>query len=256
MTPTIPIPQREWVPSCFFLKHGRHGKTTIRYTPMHIQRAADVTYKSEIKLYGRNPVEPVWTTESGPLTLDSVFSVDSEKVAADLGAEDLLLYGEAFNYSPEMAPPTPNVAMPIHMHFSSSDGSLFGHLASFFIFGAPRSVQRGDFYYENFPCSLVDQSHKLTVFVINPFVRTGRFWVRIIGAKGEVWESDAVTLKGKGVAEWNAESSGCPVFTSPVGVVVKSDLKASSVFATRTADGKMVGLDHGHPFLQQVLDHR
>lgn len=215
-----------------------------------------MTYKSEIKLYGRSPVEPVWAAESEALGLNSVFSVDSAEVAADLGKESLLLYGEAYNYSPEMSPPTPNVAMPIHMHFSSKDGSMFGHLASFFIFGAPRSVQRGEFYYENFPCAMVNQDHRLSIYVINPFVRTGRFWVRLIARSDVIWESEPVTLKGKGVAEWNCEGSGCPEFDGPVGVVVKSDLKASSIFATRAGDGKMVGLDHGHPFLQQVLDHR
>ena len=60
---------------------------------------------------------------------------------------------------------------------------MFGHLASFFIFGAPRSVQRGDFYYENFPGARLDDDHHISAFVINPFVRTGRFRVIIVDAE-------------------------------------------------------------------------
>ena len=248
-------PVREWVPSCFIVLHDEHVRTTIRYTPMHIQRA-DVTYSSTLKIYGRNAVNPVWTAESGPMHLDSVFSIDSAQIAADLKTDKLLAYGEAYNVTPDMPPPTPNVSMPAHMHFSSTDGSMFGHLASFFIFGAPRSVERGEFYYESFPGVLSNEEHHVTVFVINPFVRTGRFTVSLIESAENRWESPEIIVKGKGVAEWSLPGSGCPHFKKPVAVLVKSDLKTSAFFATRTADGKMIGLDHGHPFLAQVLDHK
>ena len=134
-------PPREWVPSCFFLLHDEHVNTTVRYSPMHIQRA-DVRYRSEIKIYGRSPTQPVWSTESEAMRIDDVFSVDSARIAQSLGLKQMLAYGEAYNHTPDMAPPTPNVSMPVHMHFTSDDGSMFGHLASFFIFGAPRSVLR------------------------------------------------------------------------------------------------------------------
>lgn len=248
-------PPREWVPSCFLVMHDEHVSTTIRYSPMHIQRA-DVAYFSSMKIYGRNPINPVWSVESEKLHLDSVFCVDSAKIAADLGVKTLLAYGEAFNWTPDMTPPTPNVAMPVHMHFSSTDGSMFGHLASFFIFGAPRSVQRGDFYYENFPGARVDDDHHISAFVINPFVRTGKFRVILVDAEHGRWESPEMTVKGKGVAEWKSMGSGCPHSKNPIGIIVKADLKTSTFFATRAGDGKMIGLDHGHPFLAQVLSHQ
>jgi len=247
-------PVREWVPSCFLVMHDKNVSTTVRYSPMHIQRA-DVTYFSSMKIYGRNPVNPVWSAESGPMHIDDVFSIDSAKIASDLGVEKLLAYGEAFNHTPDMAPPTPNVAMPVHMHFSSADGSMFGHLASFFIFGAPRSVQRGDFYYENFPGARVDEDHHISAFVINPFVRPGRFRVIIVDAEFGRWESPEMVVKGKNVAEWTSIGSDCPKSKNPIGIIVKADLKTSTFFATRAADGMMIGLDHGHPFLAQVLDH-
>lgn len=244
---------REWVPVCFLVKHTKNVSTTIRFSPMHIQRA-DVTYFSTLKIYGRNALTPIWSAESGPLHIDSVFGIESAKIASDLGQEELLAYGEAYNWTPDMPPPTPNVSMPVHMHFTSTDGSMFGHLASFFIFGAPRSVQRGDFYYENFPGARVDANHQLTAHVINPFVRSGNCWIQVVGENGR-WESPALPIKAKGVIEWSSAGSDCPHFAGPVGIIVKSDLKTSAFFATRTADGKMVGLDHGHPFLAQVLDH-
>ena len=253
--PKAPKPAREWVPSCFLVMHSPSVSTSLRYSPMHIQRA-DVSYFSEIKIYGRNPVNPIWTAASDAMHLDDVFAVDSAKIAADLGVEKLLAYGEAFNHAPDMAPPTPNVAMPVHMHFSSTDCSMFGHLASFFIFGAPRSVERGEFYYENFPGARVDADHHISAFIINPFVRTGKFRIIIVDAEQGRWESPESTVKGKGVAEWTSIGSDCPRSRNPVGIIVKSDLKTSAFFATRTADGKMIGLDHGHPFLAQVLDHQ
>src|SRR5882724_2772901 len=109
---------REWVPTCFLVAHGPTVRSSIRYSPMHIQRAADVSYQSRIMIYGRSPVEPVWSVESSSLNLDDVFAVDSAKIAADLGVETLFHYGEAYNWSPEMPPPTPNIAMPVHLHYT------------------------------------------------------------------------------------------------------------------------------------------
>jgi hypothetical protein len=190
------------------------------------------------------------------MSLDDIFSVSSEEIAADLKAEQLFHYGEAYNWSPEMAPPTANIAMPLHVHYSSSDGSMQGHLASFFIFGAPRSVVRGDYYYECFPSARVDEGHHLSAFVINPFLRSSSYQVRIIRGDGGVWESPEMVVRGKSVAKWSSRESGFGGSSEPVGVVIKSKLKTTSFFATETADGVMVGLDHGHPFLAHVLDHR
>jgi hypothetical protein len=248
-------PPREWVPSCFFLLHDEHVHTTVRYSPMHIQRA-DVRYHSEIKIYGRSPTQPVWSTESAALQLDDIFSVDSAQIAQALSLKQMLAYGEAYNFTPDMAPPTPNVSMPAHMHFSSDDGSMFGHLASFFIFGAPRSVLRGNHYYENFPGARVDADHQISAFVLNPFVRPSRFWVRVVAADGSTWTSPELKVRGKGVAEWRSSASDCPASKEPVGIIIESELKTSAVFATRAGDGKMIGFDHGHPFLAQVLDHQ
>jgi hypothetical protein len=247
---------REWVPSCFLLVHDAHAHSTIRFTPMHIQRAADVSYRSSVKIYGRSAVQPVWQRESGSLHLDSVFSIDSAEVARDMKVERLFHYGEAFNFSPEMSPPTPNIAMPSHLHYGSDDGSFHGHLASFFIFGAPRSVQRGERYYESFPGARVNADFQISAFIINPFVRASKFRVQIVDAERGVWTSPEASVRGKGAAEWSSAGSDFPASKAPVGVIVQSDLKTTSFFATRDADGKMIGLDHGHPFLAQVLDHQ
>lgn len=246
-------PVREWVPSCFLVMHDAHVSTSIRYSPMHIQRAADVTYRSTIKLYGRSPVQPIWTAESGVMQLDDVFAVESGRIASDLGVEKLFVYGEAFNRSPEMAPPTPNIAMNLHVRYGSDDGSLHGQLASFFIFGAPRSIQRGVSYYESFPGARANADHSLSAFIINPFLRTSGYRIHIVDAKRGTWTSPGFTVKGKGAAEWNSAKSDFPGSPDPIGIIVQSDLKTTSFFATRNAEGKMIGLDHGHPFLAQVL---
>lgn len=248
-------PAREWVPTCFLVRHTPTIRSTIRYSPMHIQRAADVTYRSRISIYGRNPIQPIWTQESPPLNLEDVYSVDSLEIANALGTDTLLHYGEAYNWSPEMPPPTPNIAMPLHLHYTSTDGGFSGHLASFFIFGAPRSVLRGESYFESFPCARIDRNHQFSVYLINPFLRNSSYQILIVN-KGRVqWESETYFIKGKGVAEWLSKTSDFPGAEGPVGVVVKSQLKTTSFFATTNAEGKMIGLDHGHPFLAQVLQN-
>jgi hypothetical protein len=246
-------PAREWVPTCFLLRHNAQVRSTIRYSPMHIQRAANVTYRSRISIYGNNPMQPIWTKESPVMQLDDVFAIDSAQIADELGMESLFHYGEAYNWSPEMPPPTPNIAMPLHLHYTSTDGSFNGHLASFFIFGAPRIVLRGDSYFDNFPCARIDVDHDFSVFMINPFLRATTYQVLIVSDGKILWESETKTVRGKGVSTWSSRESTFPGCSQPVGIIVKSQLKATSFFATVNAEGKMIGLDHGHPFLAQIL---
>lgn len=249
--------QREWVPSCFLLAH-EEGRvwSTIRYSPRHIQRSADVTYLSSVKIYGRNPTQPIWSADSEPLHLDSVFAIDSSRIAAELGETRLLHYGEVYNRAPEMPPPTPNISMPAHIHYRSSDGGMNGHIASFFIFGAPRSIERGEYYYENFPAARIDDQHSLSVFIINPFLRPTTYSVSLVSRARGVWHSPEATIRGKGVVEWKSTDSDFPGAPDPLGVIVRTELKTSAFFASRDRSGLMLGLDHGHPFLSHVLDHR
>jgi hypothetical protein len=250
-----PKRHREWVPSAFLIVHDQNVSCTIRFTPMHLRRDPDARYYSTFKVYGNSPIQPVWEAESGALPLHSVFNVDSATIARELGVERLFHYGEAFNYSPDFNPPDPNIAMPSHVHYQSTDGSFHGHLASFFIFGAPRRIERGDYHYESFPAARVDAEHTVWVYVVNPFVRPSGFWVTLVTADGEKIESERQTIRGKGVATWSAEKITLPEGKNPVGVIVRSEAKTTSFFTTRTRDGKMIGLDHGHPFLTQVLNH-
>jgi hypothetical protein len=87
-------------------------------------------------------------------------------------------------------------------------------------------------------------------------VRPSRYWIRVVAADGSTWTSPEFKVRGKGVAEWRSSDSDCPRSANPVGIIVVSELKTSAVFATRAGDGKMLGFDHGHPFLAQVLDHQ
>ena len=252
---TKPKRHREWVPSAFLIVHNRNVSSTIRFTPMHLRRNAEARYFSSFKVYGNSPIQPVWQTESEALPLHSVYNVNSGDIARELGTEKLFHYGEAFNWSPDFNPPDPNIAMQSHVHYQSTDGSFQGHLASFFIFGAPRRIDRGDFHYESFPAARVDDEMYPSVCVINPFVRPSGFWVQLITAEGRRIESERQVVRGKGVAQWSGEALRLTAAQNPVGVIVRSEAKTTSFFTARTRDGRMVGLDHGHPFLTQVLNH-
>ncbi len=253
--PSKPKRQREWAPSAFLIVHDRDVSCTIRFTPMHIRRKADARYFSSVKVYGNNPLQPVWQAESGPLPLHSVYNIDSTTIARDLGVDRLFHYGEAFNSSPDFNPPDPNIAMASHVHYQSANGSFHGHLASFFIFGSPRRIERGEFHYESFPSARIDDQMYCSVYIINPFVRPSGFWVQLITADGEVIESERMTVRGKGVATWSGEGITFPAAKNPVGLIVRSEAKTTSFFTTRMRDGRMIGLDHGHPFLCQVLNY-
>jgi hypothetical protein len=250
-----PKRHREWVPSALLIVHDRNVSCTIRFTPMHLRRNPDARYYSSLKVYGNNALQPVWQAESGALPLHSVYNIESGAIARDMGVERLFHYGEAFNWSPDFDPPDPNIAMQSHVHYQSTDGSFQGHLASFFIFGAPRRIERGEFHYESFPAARVDGDVYCSVYVINPFVRPSGFWVKLVTADGETIESERMTVRGKGVATWSGEKIDLPAGKNPVGVIVRSEAKTTSFFTTRMRDGRMIGLDHGHPFLCQVLNH-
>ena len=251
----IPMRPREWVPSAFLVIHDRNISCTIRYTPMQLRRNAEARYFSHCRIYGNSPIQPVWQRESGPLPLQSNFNIDSAAIAADLGVEKLFHYGEVLNYSPDFNPPDANLAMPSHLHYQSTDGSFQGHIASFAIFGAPRRIERGDFHYESFPSARVDGEMYVSVYVVNPFVRPSGFWVQLAMPDGEKIDSERCVVRGKGVATWSSEALNLPPEKNPVSVIVRSEAKTTSFFTTRTRDGTMIGLDHGHPFLLQVMNH-
>jgi len=253
--PQKPKRHREWVPSAFLIIHDRNVSCTIRFTPMHLRRNPDARYISSFKVYGASPIHPVWQTESPELPLHSVFNVDSAAIAREIGADTLFHYGEAFNWSPDFNPPDPNIAMPSHVHYQSADGAFHGHLASFFIFGAPRRIERGDFHYESFPAARADDDLYPSVYVLNPFVRPSGFWVTLVTATGGKIESERMVVRGKGVATWSGEKITLPAAENPVGIIVRSEAKTTSFFTARTRSGQMIGLDHGHPFLTQVLNH-
>jgi hypothetical protein len=226
----------------------------VSYSPRHLCRR-EATYRARIRIYDRKLTEPVWQTESDALALGSVFTIDSRTIARDLGRTDFLLYGEAETWSPDSTPETANIIMPVHLHYASTDASMRGHLASFAIYGAPRVIERGELYYENFPSATIGAEGQLSIFIINPFLRPTQASVCLVQESG-AWESPAITIRGKSVCEWKSDASGFPGSAQPVGVVVKTNLKTTAFFAHRDPEGRMLGLDHGHPFLSQVLDHR
>jgi hypothetical protein len=249
-----PDPAQEWAPSCFVVAHGATVRSIIRFSARHICRR-EAAYRARIRIYGRSLTEPVWISESETISLGAVYSVESGEIARALGNSSFLLYGEADTWSADYMPETLNTSIGVHTHYASTDATFRGHIASFAIYGAPRVVERGAAYYENFPAALLNDTHHLSIFTVNPFLRSTKMSVRLIHSGG-VWESPTVTIRGKSVGEWKSAGCGFPGSVEPIGVVVKTDLKTNSFFATRDASGIMLGLDHGHPFLSQVLDHR
>ena len=244
---------QEWAPTCFLIAHSETANTTIHFAPRHICRR-EARYYARLRIYDRSLTQPVWTGESGECKLGSIHAWHSADIAKTIGKPSFMLYGEADAWSPDYAPAHYSLGMGVHAHYASTDATFRGQIAGFSIYGVPRIVVRGDYYYENFPAVLVNDRHRVSVFSINPFLRSTRLTILLIHEEG-VWESAPVVLRGKSVIEWKSVDCGFPGSEKPLGLVVKSELKTTSFFATRDAEGRMLGLDHGHPFLSQVLSH-
>jgi hypothetical protein len=253
--PPTPGVKREWVPSCMLMIHNEHTRTCLRFTPLQQSRDESVTYKAGFKIFDGDPLSPAFEIESPALPLFSVYSLESERVARELGRGSFFLYAEEHHRVVERGPLNVLIGLGTHMHFSSPHGGVFGHVASAFIFGAPRKMLKGDFYYENFPGVRLDADHRLIIYTMNPFTRACQYNVLMVDAKGRAYDSGMMEIPGKSVKEWSTDSMSISRPRNPFGVIIRSNLKTNSIYATIGRGNRMVSMDHGHPFLSQVLDH-
>jgi hypothetical protein len=146
--------------------------------------------------------------------------------------------------------------MPSNLHYFSKSGKLQGDLGSNYIYGAPRKAFKGEFYYDHFPLGRSFPGTVLKVFLMNPYVRPSDFRIFFTSSvrRNRLVSQGQVAGKAVGVVEFDipTSKSGSP----GLAVVVAAELKLNIVYGTLIkASGVMCGLDHGHPFLMQMLSH-
>jgi hypothetical protein len=248
-------PAREWVPTSFFLATGDDCATEIAFSPRQMMRNAALRYTSEITVYDPKSGRPCCRVRSKPIGLQDCFRTSSTALQSHLPPQVEFFYCEAFNAA-DAAPVDANVAMPSNLHYVSKSGKLQGDLGSNYIYGAPRKAFKGNFYYDHFPLGHEFPGTMLKVFLMNPYVRPSDFRISFTSRarRNRLASQGQVAGKAVGVVEIDI-----PVPSrkdTGLAVVVAAELKLNAVYGTLIkASGVMCGLDHGHPFLMQVLSH-
>ena len=238
----------EWAPSASFVMHTKTVSTSICFAPCTTTRA-EAPYFWELRLYDRNPIVPIVVRKSGPLNLFAQEVIDSETLCQEAGLSELFHYCEVMAYSPSASPAGVSSVLVSYHHFRSTDGSFQAHLPAAYIWGAARFTRTEQFHYENFPAAHCSQDSSLVVITINPYVRPLHYWIRLVAAGGAIQEYGPYIVRGKGVQRWDAVGLPIHALENPVGVIVRSDSKATSfVGAIDAKSGCMIDLEHMHPF--------
>jgi hypothetical protein len=248
-------PDREWVPTSFFLATGEDCATEIAFSPRQMMRNAMLRYTSEITVYDPKSGRPCHRVRSKPIGLQDCFRTSSAALQPHLPPAVELFYCEAFNTA-DAGPVDANVAMPSNLHYFSKSGKLQGDLGSNYIYGAPRKAFKGNLYYDHFPLGRGFPGMALKVFLMNPYVRPSAFQISFTSRtrRNRLVSDGQVAGKAVGVVEFDTPVSKGR--DSGLAVVVAAELKLNVVYGTLIkASGVMCGLDHGHPFLMQVLSH-
>ncbi len=242
--------QLEWAPSANFIVHDERVSTSVSFAPCTTTRAPG-RYYWEFRLYGRNPTEPIYVYRSKAMDLHGQETLDSAQICREAGLTKLFHYCEVMAYSPDVAPAGVSSVLVSYHHFRSTDGSFDAHLPAAYIWGAARFTRTERCHYENFPGVLCNPQTRLVVITLNPFVRPMKYWIELVGADGRKQEQGPFKIAGKGVSRWewvDAEAT----MKNPVGVIVRSESKAASfVGAIDLPSGRMIDLEHMHPFFSR-----
>ncbi len=241
----------EWAPSANFVLHDERVSTTISFSPLATTRLPG-RYFWEFRLYGANPIEPIFVHKSDAMALHDQVTLTSGQIAAAVGAERLFNYCEVMAHSPDTKPVGVSSVLVGFHHFTSTDGSVEAHLPAAYIWGAARFTRTERFHYENFPAVKITTDLRPVVYMLNPFVRPMNYWIVLTDAEGREYEEGPFRVAGKGVAHWSGARAQQAGLASPAGLVVRSESKGNAfVGSIHLPTGRMVDLEHMHPFFAQ-----
>lgn len=248
-------PDREWVPTSFFLAAGDDYVTEFAYSPRQIMRNAKLRYQSQIIVYDPKSAKPCHRVCSEPIGLQDCFRISSTALQPYLPPNVEFFYCEAFNTA-DAPPVDANVAMSSNLHYFSKSGKLQGDLASNYIFGLPRKAFKGRLYYDHFPIGHGFPGMALKVFLMNPYVRPSEFRIYFTSRTRRNHLVTVGQVTGKAVRAVEFDIPVSKGRHSGLAVVVAAELKLNIIYGTlMKSSGVMCGLDHGHPFLMQLLSH-
>jgi len=179
-------------------------------------------------------------------------TLHSADICRAAGLSKLFHYCEVMAYSPDVQPTGVSSVLVSYHHFTSRDGRFVAHLPAAYIWGAARFTRTERFHYENFPGAVATNEQQLVVITLNPFVRPTKYWISTVDALGGKYEEGPFRIPGKGVSRWDGVNVPHGSLKNPLGVIVRSDSKtASFVGATDLPSGRMIDLEHMHPFFSR-----
>jgi hypothetical protein len=240
-----------WAPTSVMIVHGNGVRTSVRYNPLEPNRALGSRWKVRARVYGRRPLEPIWEEESDWIEAGrGQYELVSDRLAEALGLEELAHYAEFHPYSPDRPPTHEQIAAPLFAHYTSDDGSFEAHIPSAYMYGASRSYKMvSGWKYQNFPYVELGGPFDLRIYSMNQTLKKVAYGVILVpGDGGGPIESDMRAMRPKSVDAFD-ERLVEHEDPRPYGVIIKSDLRiASFVGVFNREQGRLIGLDHTHPF--------
>jgi hypothetical protein len=239
-----------WAPSSVIILHDATRRTSVRFNPLEPSRVPGATWRVRARVYGERPLEPLWEHESGPFQWGEQYELDSAMLASELGLDTLHHYAEFHPYTLDLAPTHEQIVAPLFAHYTARDGSFAAHLPSSYIYGSARAYKLGTgAKYQSFPCVELGGDFEAEVYTINHNLRKVTYSVLTVPDGAAVREYGPFTVRPKSFDVWRSDVGGSTGSPVPTGIIIKSDVRLASFVGTFSRPlGRLVGLDHTHPF--------
>lgn len=246
----------EWLPSFLFCALGREVDSRYFFRPEQLSRDDNATFDLKIRLYRKGGARPI-LLEYHNIGFYSDWSLCANEVFPNYDAvEEEFAYIEFYASSNNLKPDIHNRALPFYGSFSSRDGRLAGYLASNNIWGAPRRVYRERYFCDTLPGVRIDEELNMKVLVANPFVRPCPVRAVLFHADGRQFFSEWKEVGEKSVEVLMLGDCILDGTTGLFGVAIEAETKIAVFYAAVSRKtGQMLGIDHGHPYLLDVLSH-
>ena len=208
-------------------------------------------WRVRARVFGRHPLQPIWEAESEEMTVSHQYEMNSDELLRDVGLDEMCHYAEFHPFSLDVAPSHEQIVAPLFVHYTSLDGSFAAHLPSSYIYGSARAYKlgRSGAKYQQFPCIEVQQPFRTQILTVNPNLRKVRYSVYLVGENGKKVEDGPITIPPKAISKWESDGKGVQALGKSAGVIISSDVRVSSFVGTlHTGVGRLVGMDHTHPF--------
>ncbi|CAN5789202.1 hypothetical protein BH09VER1_BH09VER1_18730 [soil metagenome] len=245
-----------WLPSFLFSGLGREVNTVYFFRPELVSREEKATFDITAKFHRRGEKNPR-VREFKDVGFHSDWTLDVRDVFPEYAeVEEEYIYSELFASSSNLVPNIYNQSLTFFGQQTSTDGRLAGYLATNNIWGAPRRVYREKYFCDTFPGAKIDDDIALKIFMVNPFARSCQARATVYHSDGRSFASPWISIGEKCVETLVVDQQITQGNRGLFGVMLEAETKLASFYSTISLNsGQMLGIDHGHPYLLDVLAH-